>query len=390
MYARCTVLSLSSVDTAAQQWTGDLNIEFVFAHQRGGLQAMLDELERAENEKKGKTTFATQVFWFSLLNGVDVKREETWVRNRTDAADASISDRLFRIESDAGRVCGPRTHVALSVNVRCQATFAQRFDLGAFPFDTQTLLFRFQLQQAASKWRFAAPEDVCRLFAPDDTPKALVAAASDPRSSANLMAVDGRFSGSLSEWRLSRSIFLLSSLSPRDTSRTGTQYSHLTGSLLVKRVPLHYLLNYALPIVFVLISACLVPCVSDAGDRFAASSALLLSALAVKTQASEKTPALGEPTLLDEYIIGSCFLVFLMTTGAVGLDVFESDAESLATRASLSYCFRFDNYPMIAYVFLVAIFFLHFARRAFAAANAKGKSSHLFFCLDRVNPLLLL
>lgn len=308
LYTRFALVSLLSIDTAAQRWSADLTIEIAMLVKREQWDELAHEAKGDPSPEALMSKLRFSVEFTNDENTGDTKTE-SWLKSLKDG-EQHIKDGLFG--ENPG--CDTDSHMAVRLNLKWRhAVFAQRFDLSNFPFDAQALRFRLRLSshdKSSSLLRFAGAAATQNVFKKKSS-----------SGDVNRCVVDGRFSGPLSEWRLARRVALVTTLSPENDSSSRVRYSHVTGFVLVKRKWVHMVLNFVAPTLCVLLCACLLPCVDGAGESLSAGSALLLAALTLKNQVSDHTPVLGWPTLLDKFVLVACLLLMLGTVVAVGRDL---------------------------------------------------------------------
>jgi hypothetical protein len=179
------------------------------------------------------------------------------------------------------------------------ATFAEHFELQAFPYDAQDL--SITLMSARAIIVAGQTEDDAVRLVQNLNPH-------------YVSTVDvGSFILS-DEYRLYDSVICYEDITSAKNSSSKSQYALISYSLKIVRIPLFYQLNIMVPmffVVFMTFFSCLFE-PKELGERLQVTLTLYLTAVAYKLVGADYLPKIGYTTQLDEYLIGGGVVMIII------------------------------------------------------------------------------
>jgi len=262
IFLKANIFAIREINTVDQTFTADFFLEATWQDPKfkGKAEADID---------------CAKEISYTFVNLISKDREEFWTRK-------------YKKEDDW-----------IVYRTRFIGTFAQKFDLTWFPFDSQRLNF---------------------VITSKKTKDALVFKKSDESGKGDIICTDTETAFTLSEWRLWHHVGATPTETSPSTSSSGTVYTLYKFSVDVSRHPSYYIYN-VMVIMFLLVSMSLTSWavdVGDTGDRLSVTLTLVLTAVAFKSSVSDCLPKISYVTFLDGYLFWSfTFLVSVVLENAL-------------------------------------------------------------------------
>lgn len=317
IHPRVRLLALDDINSAAQTWSADVELEYFMVHPRGvdlklinnAYDLLVDNWDKEERK----------ALIFTLKNALDEKDEK--------ASRASLF--MWREEVEKGLFRGkfclpptmdkqrgpeiPRNASAYSITHRYGGRFRQTLDLTNFPLDSQELKIEVMSLVDVRAARFLPPAEIAWNVKPGAV-----------NANDNWIKYDE--TPPLLEWTLLEPILGRTyETLPGRVGRSGVNtFSEHTFVVQVQRKYMYYMQAVVTP--YLLLTTCLWSAAAipwdDVASRLSIVTTLLLSSLAFRFVTSGLIPRVGYATLLDKFIL-SCLafnvaaVVLVCLAGAV-------------------------------------------------------------------------
>lgn len=314
VHPRIRLLALHDIDSAAQTWAADVEIEYFMVHPRGmdlGLKNPVNDLLVDSFQKEEKKAFK-----FTLKNALDERDEKLSRASLFMWKDRGSETGVFFLPKTMDQKRGPpipRKATAFSFTHQYGGRFRQTLDLTNFPLDSQELKIEVMLLVDVKSARFLPPAEIAWTV-------------KEGAENANDNWVKYGDTPPLLEWTLLATIpGRTYETLPGKTGRSGRKtFSEHTFVIQVQRKYMYYMQAVVAP--YLLLTTCLWSAAAipwdDVASRLAIVTTLLLSSLAFRFVTTGLIPRVGYATLLDKFIL-SCLafnvaaVVLVCLAGAV-------------------------------------------------------------------------
>jgi hypothetical protein len=180
-----------------------------------------------------------------------------------------------------------------------EGTFSEPYELQEFPFDVQTLTLRM------------SSSIPCEIRQDNGKMKHILSFEQLPRTTS---VVQVKNFGVSNLYHLSSPVALTPSKTDVSESTSGTVRPVLDLQMTVRRKSMNYIWNFILPLFLIVLMTFSVWAieVGEIGDRLGVSVTMVLTAIAMKLQVSDKLPSISYTTFIDQYVTTSFVFIFLI------------------------------------------------------------------------------
>jgi len=195
-----------------------------------------------------------------------------------------------------------------------EGAFSEPYELKSFPFDVQALTL---------KMTSSIP---CEVMQGSGPPKEILSFSELP--SATSVVQVSNF-GASNTYELSSRVKCTPGKTSAKQSTTGTVRPTFYMKMKVKRMASTYMWNFILPlflIVLMTFSAWGIE-VGEVGERLSVSLTMVLTAIAMKLQVSDKLPTIYYTTFIDQYVTASFFCIFCVVAQNALIGLVEDEEE---------------------------------------------------------------